>query len=277
MKKGFVLNRKRLGDILVSEGKITPEQLNEALRIQKHSSKPLGQVLVEKELLTEEELTFTLGEQLGIPHVWLRKGLVDPRIVHLLPKDKALFLQVIPMFRVNDVLTLATSDPHAIFMFDEVSKITHLEVQPVLCRADDIIEAIHECYQEEVDIDEVMSSIDESSIEVVQNAPEKDFNEIAEMAEGSPVINLTNMILLKAIRDGASDVHIEPQEKSMMIRMRIDGLLTEMIPPPRKMQGAVVTRVKILANMDITERRHPQDGHISIKKNDKDYVSTPKQ
>ena len=265
MKKSFVLKRKRLGEILVNDGQITPEQLNEVLRFQKESDKPLGQILVEKEILTEEELTFALGAQLGIPHVWLRKGLMDLRITNILPKEKALFFQVIPMFRVNNVLTLATADPNAIFVFDEVSKITGLEVQPVLCRADDIVEAIHDCYQKEVDIDEVMSSIDESSVELIQDVPEKDVNELAEMAEGSPVINLANMILLKAIRDGASDIHIEPQPDKFRIRVRIDGILYELMSPKIEMHPAVVSRLKVMANLDISERRMPQDGRIQVQ------------
>ena len=206
VNKNYIRKRKRLGDMLISKNCITHEQLEEYLQIQKQTSKPLGRILVEEGVITEEELKLTLGEQLGIPHIWLRKGLVDPKIVHLLPKEKAALFKVIPMFRVNRVLTLATNDPNAVFAFDEVSKITRLDVQPVLCRADDINEAINTYYQMEVNIDEVMNSIDESEIEVVQTAPDREISELAEMAEGSPVINLANMILLKSIRDGASDL-----------------------------------------------------------------------
>ncbi|MFC1822192.1 GspE/PulE family protein [Thermodesulfobacteriota bacterium] len=262
--KNFVLKRKRLGEILVGQNRITPEQLNEVLRLQKEIKKPIGQILVDEGILSEEELKFSLGEQLGIPHVWLRKGLIDPHVVRVLSKEKALLFQVIPMFRINNVLTLATSDPHALFVFDEVSKITNLEVQPVLCRADDIVEAIHECYKDEVDIDEVMSSIDESSIELVTAEPDKEVSELAELAEDSPVINLTNMILLKAIRDGASDIHIEPQPQRCRIRARIDGILYELMNPKPEMHPAVVSRLKVMAKLDISERRIPQDGRMQV-------------
>jgi len=264
MKRGLVPKRKRIGEILVSQGRITPEQLTEFLRIQKETSQPLGQILIEKEILTKEELTEVLGGQLGIPHIWLRKGLVDPHIVHVLPKEKAMHFQVIPMFRVNDVLTLATVDPHALFVFDEVSKITSLKVQPVLSRMDDILEAIRECYQEDVSIDEVMASIDETAIEVVRTGAEKEVKEIAEMAEGSPVINLTNMVLLKATRDGASDIHIEREAKKFRIRIRVDGVLYELMSPKPEMHAAVVSRLKVMANLDIAERRIPQDGRIQV-------------
>lgn len=256
--------RMMLGEILVRRGSITPDQLTDLLRLQKETSQQLGQILIEKEILTKEELTNILGEQLGIPHVWLRKGLVDPRIAGLLPKEKAHLYQVILMFRVHNVLTLATSDPYSIFVFDEVAKITGLEVQPVLCRADDIMDAINECYREEVSMEDVMTSFHESDIEIVQDVGDKAISEIAEMAEGSPVINLTNMILLKAIQDGASDIHLEPHRNRFQVRIRIDGVLYEMMTPKIEMHPAVVSRLKVMANLDIAERRLPQDGRIQV-------------
>jgi type IV pilus assembly protein PilB len=264
MKRSFTPARKKVGEILVGQGRLTPEQLTDFLRIQKETKKPLGEILVDEEILTQEELMHLLGEQLGIQHIWLRKGLVDPRIVHLLPKDKAIFYQVIPMFCVNNVLYLATSDPNAIFVFNEVSKITNKEVQPVLCRTDDILEAVHECYQKEVGIDEVMASIDDAAIEVVRTEEEKEIKEISEMAEGSPVISLSNMILLKAIRDGASDIHLEREAKEFRVRIRIDGILYELMSPPIEMHQAVVSRLKVMSNLDIAERRLPQDGRFQV-------------
>jgi len=264
MKRTIIPKRRRLGEILVRRGRITPGQMTEFLRIQKETGQPLGQILVEEEVLTKEELTQVLGEQLGIPHVWLRGGLVDPGIVSVLPKEKALSYQVIPMFRVNNVLTLATADPHSIFVFDEVSKISNMPVQPVLSRADDILDAIHECYREEVSIEDVMSSLDESEIEIVEVTQDRDISEVAELAEGSPVINLTNMILLKSVQDGASDIHIEPQPGKFIVRIRIDGILYELMTPKIEMHPAVVSRLKVMANLDIAERRLPQDGRIQV-------------
>jgi type IV pilus assembly protein PilB len=265
MKRHRLTVRKKLGEILVQRGHITPEQLSHYLRLQKGHSRPLGEILVDANLLTRDELIRFLGEQLGIPHIWLRKGLVDPHIVNILPKEKALQYQVIPMFRVNNLLSLATSDPNAIFIFDEVSKITQLEVQPILCRTEDILEAINEYYRDEVDIDEMMMSMGEADLELVQSSPEKTISEIAEMSEGSPVINLVNTILLKAIRDGASDIHLEPEPGNFRVRIRIDGLLYEMMPPPIKMHPAAVSRLKVMAQLDIAERRIPQDGRIQVK------------
>ena len=265
MKSQFISRRKKLGEILVLKGKITPEQLDKFLKAQKGTSMPLGQILIREGILTEDELRNILGEQLGIPHIWLRKGLVDPQIVRVLPKEKALRYRVIPMFRVNNVLTLATADPHAIFVFDEVSKTTNLEVQPVLCRSEDIVKAIHDSYREDASIDDIMSSIDGSDVELVHGVPEREISELAEMAEGSPIINLTNMILLRAIRDGASDIHIEPQRERFRVRVRIDGILYELMSPKYEMHPAVVSRLKVMAQLDIAERRIPQDGRIQVK------------
>ena len=264
MKRTPIPKRKKLGEILVSQGRLTPDRLTELLRKQKQVSKPLGQLLVEEEILTPDELKNILGEQLGIPHVWLRKGLVDPQAAQLLPKEKAVLFQVIPMFRVRNVLTLATADPHAFFVFDEVSQITGLDVHPVLCRADDIIEAIQEYYQQEMSIDDIVAGLDEQDIELVSGPVEKEITEIAEMAEGSPVVNLTNMILVKAIRDGASDIHIEPHAGKFRVRVRIDGLLYELMTPRIEMHPGVVSRLKVMANLDIAERRIPQDGRIQV-------------
>jgi len=265
MKECRVPVRKKLGEILVNQGRISPDELPNLLHLQKQSGKPLGQVLVEQKILTGEELNQILGDQLGIPHVWLRKGMVDPRIVRVLPKDKALQYQVIPLFCVRGKLTLATADPSTPFIFKEVSRITNMEIQPVVCRADDILDMINECYRAEMDMAEVMTNLDTMGIEVMQAGPEKAISEIAEMAEGSPVINLTNIILLKAIRERASDIHLEPQAGAFRVRARVDGLLYELMSPPIEMHPAVVSRLKVMANLDIAERRIPQDGRIQVQ------------
>ncbi|MEN8799841.1 MAG: ATPase, T2SS/T4P/T4SS family [Flavobacteriaceae bacterium] len=264
MKTDLIPKRKKLGEILISQGKITSEELEKCLLIQKNKSQPLGQILLQEGSITEEELQQVLIEQLGIQHVWLRKGMVDPRIVHVLPKEKALAYKVIPMFRVHNVLTIATSDPHAFFVFDEISKITHLKVQPVACRSDDILEAIQECYQIDVAIDDVMGNIDESELEIIHATSEEEISELAELADGSPVINLVNTILLRSIRDGASDIHIEPQRGKFRVRVRIDGVLYDLISPKIELHPAVVSRLKVMANLDIAERRIPQDGRIQV-------------
>ena len=257
--------RRKLGEILVRQGRLTPEALVGYLRAHKEQARPLGQVLVDDGVLTADELIKTLGEQLGIPHIWLRKGLVDPRIVHVLPRDKAQRFQVIPLFRVGGRLALATTDPNAVFVFDDVARTTGLEVLPVLCRADDISDAIKECYRENVSIDEVMASVEEASIDLVQTHEDEDVGDLTQKVEGSPVINLANTVLARAIRDGASDIHVEPHADRSVVRIRIDGLLYELMAPKIEMHQALVSRLKVMAKLDIAERRLPQDGRLQVR------------
>ena len=256
--------RRKLGDLLVRMGRLTPDQLAGYLREQQELYRPLGQILVEHQVVTPDELMKALGEQLGTPFVGIRKGLVDPRIVRVLPKEKALHYQVIPMFRIHKRLALATADPNAVFVFDEVARITGLQVLPVLCRTDDILAAINECYRENANIDEVMASAEEASIDLVQTHVEEAVDDLEQKAEGSPVINLANTILIRAIRDGASDVHIEPHADKCTVRVRIDGLLYELMSPKIDMHQAIVSRLKVMAKLDIAERRLPQDGRIQV-------------
>lgn len=264
IKKQIIPKRMKLGEILILKGRLTPEELYRLLQIQKQTGQSLGNLLVAEKILTEEELTQTLSEQMGIPHAWIRKGLVDPAIVHVVPKAKAVQYNVIPMFRVHNVLTLATSDPYDFFKQDKISEITGLEIQLVLSRAEDIQAAIEECYQGEVNIDDVMTSLEEGELDFVQASPETPLRELAEIAEGSPVINLTNLILLKSIRANASDIHIEPQQNNFRVRVRVDGVLYELMTHHIERHAAVVSRLKIMANLDISERRMPQDGRIQV-------------
>jgi type IV pilus assembly protein PilB len=264
-QRQFYQRRKKLGELLVQQSIVTPEQLSDLLRQQKERREPLGQLLLEENIISPDRLKAMLSEQQGVPHIWLRKGLVDPRIVNVLPMEKARHYQVVPMFRVNNVLTLATADPNAYFVIDEVQKITACNVEPVLCRVDDILEAIQQAYQQDAGIDEILASIDESGIDLIQAASEKEISELAELAEGSPVINLANLILLRSIRDGASDIHIEPQGSQMRVRVRIDGILYELMAKQIEYHPAVVSRLKVMANLDIAERRIPQDGRIQVQ------------
>ena len=265
MKTTLIPKRRKLGEILIQQELLSPDQLAEFLQLQKETSKSLGQIVVEKGIISNEDLVKILGEQLGIPHVWLRKGLVDPKIVHVLPKEKAFYYQVIPMFVVNNVLTLAISDPYAFFVIDEVKKLTKMEVQPVICRVEDILMAISQAYQENITIEDFTISDSESGIDVIEARPEIDISEMSDKAKESPVINMVNMILLKAIKDEASDIHIEPQEDKLRIRLRIDGILYELKPQNITLHPTVVSRLKVLSNLNIAERRMPQDGRFQIK------------
>jgi type IV pilus assembly protein PilB len=256
--------KKKLGELLVELDLISEEQCKEALLIQRKTAKRLGQIVVEEKMISEDDLVEVLSQQLGCPHVWLRKGLVDPKIVKIIPKEKAKLYLVIPMFKVNNTLTIATADPQAVFVFDELSKMTKCTIQPILCRASDILEAIDAYYNENMEITDFLDELHENEIQLVDNNPDQDNQEISEMADGSPVINLVNLIILKAIKDHASDIHIEPDIGKFRVRYRIDGILYEVMTPTTEIYPAVISRLKIMAKLDIAERRMPQDGRIQV-------------
>src|SRR4030066_1356867 len=255
---------KRLGELLVEKGLITEEQCHHALDIQKKAGRRLGQAIIELGFVKEEDLLQVLSKQMALPHIWLRKGLIDPKIINIISAEKARLHKIIPMFRIKNNLILATSDPQAIFVIDEIEKATGLAVQPVLTRSNDIDKAIEEYYGGSVEIPDYIGNFDEEAIHLVESRAQYDFQKIEEMSEGSPIINLVNMIILRAIRDKASDIHIEPDKKRLRIRYRVDGILYEAVTQKLDYHPAVVSRLKVMANLDIAERRMPQDGRIQV-------------
>src|SRR3972149_472663 len=255
---------KRLGELLVEKGLLTEEQCRHALDIQKKTGRRLGQAIIELGFVKEEELLQVLSKQMTLPHIWLRKGLIDPKIINIISAEKARLHKIIPMFRIKNNLILATSDPQAIFVIDEIEEATGLAVQPVLTRSNDIDKAIEEYYGGSVEIPDYIGNFDEEAIHIVESRAQYDFQKIEEMSEGSPIINLVNMIILRAIRDKASDIHIEPDKKRLRIRYRVDGILYEAMTQKLDYHPAVVSRLKVMANLDIAERRMPQDGRIQV-------------
>jgi len=257
-------DKKKLGELLVELKLITEEQCQEALLIQKNTSKRLGQIVVDKKMISEDDLVEVLSKQLKFPHVWLRKGLIDPKIVHIIPEEKAKLYRVIPMFKINNDLTIATSDPQAVFVFDELAKITKCTIKPIMARGTDILEAINQYYDNEIVVADFLEELDENEIQLIDSSLDVDSPEISEMADGSPIINLVNLIILKAIKDKASDIHLEPDLGKFRVRYRIDGILYEVMTPKPEIYPAVISRLKIMAKLDIAERRMPQDGRIQV-------------
>lgn len=255
---------KRLGETLIEKGLITEEQCQKALDLQKKTGKRLGQIIIDLGFIKEDELLQVLSKQMAIPHIWLRKGLIDPGIINIIPAEKARLYKIMPMFKVKTNLILATSDPQAIFVVDEIEEMTGLTVQPVLTRYEDIGKAIEEYYGGTVEIPDYIGEFEEGALHLVESQTLSDFQKIEEMAEGSPIINLVNMIILKAIRDKASDIHIEPDKKKLRIRYRVDGILYEVMTQKIDLHPAIVSRLKVMANLDIAERRLPQDGRIQV-------------
>jgi len=253
----------RLGDLLVEKGLLPPDKVQEAILLQKTSGRRLGQIVVEKGWVTEKVLLTALGEQFGIPYVDLKAGLYDPDIVGSLDTEVAKRLAMLPLFRVREYLYLATADPQAAPGFAEVEERTGLRVRPVLARKEQILKTISEAHSGSQYGTMVLEELGDD-FEVVENHAFEDYAAIDEMAGGSPVINMVNSIIQRAVTDKASDIHIEPGKTHARVRLRIDGLLYEVMTPRMSLHPAIVSRLKVMANMDIAERRLPQDGRIQV-------------
>ncbi len=254
-----------IGDLLVQRGLITEEQKEEALKQQHETGRRLGEILVESGLVPEAAITEVLADRAGLPFVRLRKGLVDPRIVGIIGRDKAEIYDVLPLFRIHNMLTLAVTDPHRVNILDIIRKLTGCDIQPVVTLREDIIKMIGESYEDsEAPIEEFVSELDEVDLELVSTETGGRFEDIAEMAGESPIINLVNQVILKAINERCSDIHIEPERQFFRVRFRIDGVLYEVMRQRIELHAPVISRLKIMANLDIAERRLPQDGRIQV-------------
>ena len=256
-------SKQRLGDLLVERGLLSEARVQEALALQKKSGKRLGPIVVEKGWVQEHEVLRILGEQLNIPYVQLRTQLCDPDVLALLDKGVAKRLRVVPLFMIRGVLFLATANPQAIPVLDEVSERLGCSVRPVLAGLDDLIKMIDEKAPGAEYAADLISIVDDD-FEIVESAIPDDYTQIDDMAAGSPVINLVNALIQRAVQDGASDIHIEAFRTLSRIRYRIDGVLYEFQSPRIELHAPMVSRLKVMANLDISERRLPQDGRIQV-------------
>jgi type IV pilus assembly protein PilB len=265
---------RRLGDLLVAEGLINQEQLQRALAEQKGTSEKLGSILVRLNLVNEDQLTGFLTRQYGIPSVTLSQLDVDADVLKLVPGQMAKKYEIVPVSRTGNTLTLAMADPTNVFALDDVGFMTNLQVLPVVASQGAIRKAIERNYDAQaLAITEVITELEGEvgDVEVVEDDESTrgkiDVFELKESADEAPVVKLVNMLLVDAIRRGASDIHLEPYEKVFRVRFRIDGVLHEIMTPPKRLEPALVSRVKIMASLDIAERRLPQDGRIKLRYN----------
>ena len=262
--------KKRLGDVLLEQELITDEQLRECINLQRQSGSNLASVLVEKGYLDEEDLVVTLSEQLGIPHIRVAHYNISQEVLDEVPEALARQYQMLPVSVTGDVLTLAMSDPLNIMALDDLRMLTSYEIEPVVAVQSELIETIEKHYgvgkQSAELYDELIGDRDADELEQVSETDEmSDLAQIKADAEDAPVIRLVNLLLVNALEQGASDIHIEPFEKVLRVRYRVDGKLEETKSPPRNVFPALVSRIKIMANLDIAEHRLPQDGRFRIK------------
>ncbi len=258
--------KMRLGDLLVDAGKLTHDQLMDALKRQKKSGKKTGELLVHDGYVTERDIIEALDMQLGIPHIDLNNHNIDGQIVRLVPENLAKKHVLIPYSKKNNKLLIAMADPLNILAIDDVKMATGLEVEPAISTKRQIINFIEVYYgnhNESNVIEEFNLQEDTSDIETLDEDIIKEIN-------NAPIVRLVNSIIKQAVKSRASDIHIEPFEKQIRVRVRVDGELQEIMTPPKTAHSAIVTRIKIMGNMNIAEKRVPQDGRIEFKIEDKE-------
>jgi type IV pilus assembly protein PilB len=265
---------QRLGDLLVKEKIITPEQLEKASKAQKEQNCRLGSALVKLGFLTDEDVTNFLSRQYGVPAINLSYFEIDPAVVKLIPFETAKRYQILPLSRVGASLTIAMVDPTNVFAMDDIKFMTGFNIEPVVASESSILEGIEKAYgatkEKEEDLESVMQSMSEMTeedVELQADAQEMGLSELEKAADEAPVVKLVNVILGDAVKRGASDIHIEPYEKEFRVRFRIDGVLQSIMSPPMKLRDAITSRLKIMSKLDISEKRLPQDGRIMLKMN----------
>jgi type IV pilus assembly protein PilB len=262
----------KLGELLVKENLISPQQLQEALTYQKQHGGKLGYNLVKLGFVKDEEITGLLSRQYGVPAINLARFEIDPSVIKLVPAETAQKYQIIPLSRAGANLTIAMVDPTNVFAMDDIKFMTGYNVEPVVASETAIMESIDKYYgsAHSLQLKEVMSELaetDAGDVEVLEETADIDLEELERSSEEAPVVKLCNLILTDALRRGASDIHIEPYEREFRVRFRIDGVLYVVMNPPMKLRDAITSRLKIMAKLDISEKRLPQDGRIKIRMN----------
>jgi type IV pilus assembly protein PilB len=266
---------ERIGELFIRKGLITNEQLQSALEKQKQlgGHKQLGDLLVSMGAVTERDRVRVLGEHWGVSYVDLSETTIEPQIAQLISQDLARRYKVIPLVVENNRLRLAMKNPLDIFATDEIRLITGKEVDPVIATEEDILLAIQESYRASGDaVEEVMKDF-EDDVELDKKRPDEDLSveEEQALAQEAPVIRLANMVIARGVLEKASDIHIEPTRECVKVRYRIDGILIDGLVIPKKVQPSLTSRIKIMAEMDIAEKRVPQDGRISMLVEGKGY------
>ena len=278
----------RIGELLLKEKRITPDQLQQALNYQKANGGKLGHNLVRLGLVKDEDITALLSRQYGVPSINLAQFEIDQSVIKLIPADTAQKYEIIPLSRSGATLTIAMTDPTNVFAMDDIKFMTGYNVEPVVASETAVVEAIAKYYPTAgktvqaplptgpsaldaasrglEELQESLSAADD--VEVLEELQEISAEALAKQGEDAPVVRLVNVVLMSAIQKGASDIHIEPYEKELRVRYRIDGILYNIMSPPMKFRDAISSRIKIMSKLDIAEKRLPQDGRIKIRFNE---------
>ncbi|MDN5293149.1 MAG: type pilus assembly protein PilB [Eubacteriales bacterium] len=254
--------KKMLGELLVEAGVISEQQLKMALDRQKLTGERLGKILIEKNYVSEQTILDVLEKQLGVKQVSLFDRPLNPVVVKKIPESVARRYGAIAVSQEGNKLYVAMSDPLNVFAIDDLKMITGMEIEPLLALEDEINQAINRYYQLEESVSQVLGDI--ATDDKVSESDYKQLQDIENVEDDAPIIRLVNTIISRAVRERASDIHIEPMENTLRVRFRIDGVLHEVMSLPRNAQNAIISRIKIMANLDIAEHRLPQDGRIEV-------------
>jgi type IV pilus assembly protein PilB len=262
-----VENKMQLGQLLLARGIVTPEQIEKALTEQKEKGhrKLLGELLVEMNYCTENQIASALAEAYDVPYAQVSPKICDAKTLEILPREFFEEHIILPLFKVYDILTVAVSEPTNVFLIDEIERISGCKVQ-VVCATTKDIKATLQTYLPAANVFVIDDIIDDEGLDdftLIENITE-DISNLEEVAGQSPVVKLVNYLLYNAVRENASDIHIEPDDKKLRVRYRVDGKLYERMRPPYQMYSAIVSRIKIMAELDIAQRRLPQDGGIHV-------------
>jgi type IV pilus assembly protein PilB len=264
----------RLGELLVSKGLITAKQLEDALQEQKVTGNKLGSSLVKLGYIAEKNLVSFLSRHYGVPAIDLSEAQIDAEVIRMIPPEVVFKYQVIPIKRIGSTLRVAMSDPSNILAIDDIKFLTSCHVEVFVSTESAIKASIDKFYDSSESLADIMGSMDEAeNVQIEEESEEIDIGDLKKISEDAPVVKLVNLIMNEAIKRKASDIHFEPYEKIFRVRFRIDGVLQEFMKPPMKLKNAILSRAKILAKLDIAERRLPQDGRIKGKfgKNEMDF------
>jgi len=266
--------RERLIEILINNKILSEDDINLALRVQKEQGGRLSDILIKLNLIDEKNLMSALSQGLGLPLINLSRFTIDREVLKLIPKNTAKHYQVIPISKIGNTLTLAMADPLNIFAMDDVKSLTGYEINPIIAQQVEILKIIEEYYEEEATnlIEEIVKDIKGESLQLIKEDKEEDLDvsELTRLTQETPVIRLTDTLLERAVEMKSSDLLIEPLEKTMRVRIRVDGVLREIEAPPKQFHNSIISRLKVIADLNIAEHRLPQDGRFKIKIKDRE-------
>ena len=261
--------KKTPEDILLQRSLITEENIKKAKEDSKKKGTPIGKLLIKTGIITEDDYAQAMSEALEVPYIDLNNYLVDANTLKFIPESAARKHKAIPIFKIGDTVTVAMADPKDIMAIDDLTRKSKCEIESVLAGETAILNAIDQYYGVQGSVEDVIKDI--SKDKKKEAAPiELDPKKLAEIAEEAPVIKLVNLIIMQAVKERASDIHVEPEEGALKIRFRIDGVLYEMFSPPKHLELAILSRIKVLSKIDIAEKRKPQDGRFNIKVENRD-------